>query len=344
MVLADWVNSREIFAGAALVVVALAIGVYGGTLLLSVLVSMIILAIATGAWAIRSGTERNVTSHEALVRELVDFREDLRKEHEFLGHMAVVQDQITLDALLNITRKAARTRENRLLFSIVRRDLRNLSRKLNELGSRGSYDVWARRAQSDEFDLFRTFVDSLDSGWSLDTVSDLRIEEGASLAHAGDVMDTLAEAVRRGVKVRQLYIVPADGWVDSAQLSVLQAQWELAQTASNSETFVLPPPKHDSWAAPGTFAVCVPPTGTDAVLMEMHFDEGEGEQGQRFERLEVVTRREDIGRRTRRFERSLSRATPLDEFLRAMVPHLMPESKPEVTDPGSDMDALPAPH
>lgn len=324
MAVSAWLNSREIFAAAALIVLSLVIGILGGTLLLSVLVAVLVLSIASCVWAIRTGAEQNSESQQHLRDELLHFRQDLRQVHEVLGHMATLQDPVALDALARITKSVADARENRLLFDVVRRDVSSLATRLSDLDGRGSYSVWARRTEVDVYELLQTYVDSLDAGWKHYSVTDLRFWSSATLLRPGDFIDTHAEAAQRGAKIYQLFVIPARARVDEDQLSTLIAHWELSSSHPNVETHVISPPSHDAWARAGNFAVCVPPNGTDSVLLEMHFGQPVADSDGGFERLEVVTQKERIGRRHRRFERSLAKSTPIEEFLMAIVPDLMP--------------------
>ena len=324
MTIMSWLNSREVFIATAMILLALTIGILGDSLLLSVLVATMIAGFASGVWAIRIGAERNEAGQKMLHEELSRFRGELGAVGEVLGSLANVRDVAVLKCLTEIATDVASVREHELLFNVVKRDIGTLANELSERSGAGTYNVRARRTRPELDAMFRTCLDSMGPGWTLDCLTNLRFWSGETLDCPGDLIDANADAASRGGTIRRIIVIPGEYQFSSGEVSILVSHWELTQRFENIETLVATPQDYESIENLGTFVICTPPKGTDPVLVEMYFGEAGTLDENRFERLEVVVDAKRAARRKSRIERLLPRALPLDTCLRGLLPDLTP--------------------
>ncbi len=320
MTFTAWMNSKEFFAATAVIIFTLMVGVLGGSVLLSVLVATLILSVATGVWAIREGARRNADVQKALSEELVRFRQDLRRANDVLANMAMVPDPEVQESLRTISQALAEARSQRLLFGIVKQEVGVVAAEMGSRLGRSSYDVWSRQSGDRLNDIVEAFIDSLESGWSLDALTNLHFWSSDPLIRPGDLIDANVEAARRGARIRRIFLLPSDYAPNQDEVSVLVAHWELGRSQQHIDTWVTSPRTHEAWTDLGAYMICTPPRSGEPIALELHYGSPRGREAGGLERLEVVNSRDRIDRRRSRFERILERATPLEKYLREIVP------------------------
>ncbi len=324
MTIMSWLNSREVFIATAMILLSLTIGIVGESLLMSVLVAVMVAGFASGVWAIRVGADRNELGQRMLGAELTQFRTELGAVGEVLGSLANVRDVEVLDHLTEIATDIAKVREHDLLFNIVKHDIGALARRLSERSGADTYNVRARKSPAEVDAMFRTCVDSVGPGWTMECLTNLRFWSSETLESPSDLLDANAEAARRGGQIRRILVIPGEYQFNSEEVSILVAQWELTQRYENVETLVATPQSHESFEDLGVYSICTPPKGKNPVLVEMHYGRSGTPDANRFERLEVVVDMKRVARRKSRIERLWPRAVPLDTCLRALLPDIDP--------------------
>ena len=320
-----WVNSKEFFVAATVIVFTVMVGIVGGSPVLSVLVATLVLSVATAVWAIREGVQRNSDVQKDLSAELVRFRQDLRRANEVLANMAMIPDQGVQEALRRISQSLAEAKDHRLLFTIVRRDITAVANELGRRSGRNSYDVWHRQDGKRLNEIVETFLDSLESGWSLDSLTNLHFWASDPLVRPGDLIDANVEAAARGVGIRRIFLVPPEYTPSQDELSVLVAHWELARANEKIDAWVTSPRSHEAWSDLGAFLLCLPSRSGDPMALELHYGQPKGKSVGGLDRIEIVQSRDWIERRRSRFERLLERATPVGDYLRQTIPDFGPD-------------------
>jgi hypothetical protein len=319
-----WFQHWEVWVTAILIILTLLIGLFGTPIFsyinieiyLSIVLAFLEFIFGVAIFIVRRvSSELEKFSSDTMI-QISELRKSLIEHSELAKNTLDLNDPEIISSILKITSTQKQARKNPLLYKILKNELERKASELKEMESSEGFNMWESGDITPIQNKLQYYMEALTEGCSYFTISNLKFWSGQEISQPSDFLRFNYEcAVKRGVNFQRIFLLNKTfSDLTSSEVELFKEHNQITQKSKGKiKTFVIEADEYHSNDIKeyGNFSIWLSEDSRSQLLLNMVY-ENDGN----FNRLEVSKQRQEIDRYYQRFHYLLSRAEPIDNFLR----------------------------